>query len=150
MSTINYYGVLGISGKDSLQDIKKAYKKLALKFHPDKNKNVGTEEKFKLILEAHNVLIDPAERAKFDKQLKHCSKQCNKCSAIFEKSTDLDKHCEKHHPKQFKCNYCASIAYFETSQELIKHVSKFHQFKCDMCPTSFGEIKELTLSLIHI
>ena len=141
----NYYKVLCLNQKASDQEIRQAYKKLALKYHPDKNNNVGTEEKFKLILEAHNVLIDPAERTKFDNQLKDCRNQCSKCSAIFEKSDDFDKHCEKHHPKQFKCNYCASIAYFETSVELIKHVSKLHQFNCDMCPTSFVVIKDLSL-----
>jgi hypothetical protein len=141
----NYYKVLNLNHQRATdKDIRQAYKKLALKFHPDKNKNVGTEEKFKLILEAHNVLMDPVERAKFDRKLKDYS-QCSKCSAIFANSNDLTKHYEKYHPKQFKCNYCASIAYFETSQELIKHVSKFHQFKCDMCPTFFVEIKDLSL-----
>ena len=138
----NYYKVLFLNQKASDQEIRQAYKKLALKFHPDKNSNDESEERFKLIGEAYNVLKDPMKRDRFDKQLRHCSKQCNKCSAIFEKSADLNKHCEKHHPKHFQCNYCASIA-FETSQELIKHVTKFHQFKCDICPTSFVEIKEL-------
>ena len=139
----NYYKVLLVNKNASDHEIRQAYMKLALKFHPDKNSNPGSEERFKLIGEAYNELKDPMKRAKFDKQLKRCRNQCNKCSAIFEKSADLNKHCEKHHPKQFKCNYCASISYFETSQELIKHVSKFHQFKCDMCPTSFVEIKDL-------
>ena len=63
----NFYEVLGIDQNASILDIRKAYKDLALKFHPDKNNDqfwFGTEEKFKLILEAHNVLIDLVERAK--------------------------------------------------------------------------------------
>ena len=69
MSTINYYGVLGISEKSSSQDIKKSYKKLALKFHPDKNNNAGSEEKFKKIGEAYAHLKDPVKKADFDKKL---------------------------------------------------------------------------------
>ena len=57
----NFYEVLGIDQNASILDIRKAYKDLALKFHPDKNNDAGTEEKFKLILEAHNVLIDPVK-----------------------------------------------------------------------------------------
>ena len=140
----NYYKVLNLNQSASDQHIRQAYKKLALKFHPDKNKNVGTEEKFKLILEAHNVLIDPVEKAKFDKKLKDCRNQCSKCNAIFSNSNDLTKHYEKYHPKQFKCNYCATIAYFETSVELIKHVSFYHQFNCVLCSTSFGNIQDLS------
>ena len=64
------------------QDIRQVCKKLALKFHPDKNKNVGTEEKFKLILEAHNVVIDLVERAKFDQKLKDHRSHCSKCITI--------------------------------------------------------------------
>ena len=140
----NYYKVLYLNQNATDREVRQAYKRLALKFHPDKNSKSGSEERFKLIGQAYNELKDPMKRAKFDKQLKHCRNQCNKCSAIFEKSADLNKHCEKHHLKQFKCNYCASIASFETKQELIKHVSKFHQFKCDMCTTSFGRIEDLT------
>ena len=140
----NYYKVLNVNQRACDQDIRQAYKKLALKFHPDKNKNVGTEEKFKLILKAHNILIDPVERPKFDKKLKDYRSQCCKCSAIFTNSNDLTKHSEKYHPRQFRCVFCSSIAYFETSKDLIKHVSQFHQFKCDMCQTSFGKIEDLS------
>ncbi len=63
----DYYKVLGV-GKDSSQDeIKKAYRKLALKFHPDKNPdNKQAEEKFKEIAEAYEVLKDSEKRKKYD------------------------------------------------------------------------------------
>ena len=63
----NYYDVLGVDRKASEQDIKKAYKRMALKFHPDKNKDPGAEEKFKEIAEAYDVLVDADKRATFDR-----------------------------------------------------------------------------------
>ena len=85
MST-NYYKVLGIDQKTSTTlDIRKAYKNLALKFHPDKNNNTGAEEKFKLILEAHNVLIDPVKRAEFDQKLNPKKFKCIYCHASYSK-----------------------------------------------------------------
>lgn len=62
----DYYKTLGLSRGASEEDIKKAYKKMALKFHPDKNKSPGAEEKFKEIAEAYEVLSDPQKRAVFD------------------------------------------------------------------------------------
>ena len=63
----NYYAALGIN-KDATEDeIKKAYRKMALKYHPDKNKSPGAEEKFKDIAEAYDVLSDPDKRKIYDK-----------------------------------------------------------------------------------
>ena len=53
----DYYKILGVGRQANDADLKKAYKKLALKYHPDKNKDPGAEEKFKEIAEAYDVCI---------------------------------------------------------------------------------------------
>jgi len=62
----DFYKILGLTKTATLDDIKKAYKKLALKYHPDKNKSQGAEEKFKEVAEAYEVLSDPDKRKKYD------------------------------------------------------------------------------------
>lgn len=63
----DYYKILGVSNDASQEEISKAFKKLALKYHPDRNKgNKEAEEKFKEINEAYNELKDPESRKKYD------------------------------------------------------------------------------------
>jgi curved DNA-binding protein len=63
----DYYKILGVDKKATPEEIKKAYRKLAVKYHPDKNAgNKAAEEKFKEISEAHEVLKDPEKRSKYD------------------------------------------------------------------------------------
>lgn len=63
----DYYKILGVSKTASQEEIKKAYRKLAVKYHPDKNKgDKVAEEKFKEISEANNVLSDPEKRKQYD------------------------------------------------------------------------------------
>lgn len=64
----DYYKILGVEKSATKEDISKAFRKLALKYHPDKNPNdKAAEEKFKEITEAHEVLSDPEKRNKYDK-----------------------------------------------------------------------------------
>ncbi len=62
----DYYEVLGVKRDASKDDIKDAYRKLALQFHPDRNKEPGAEEKFKEISEAYAVLSDDQKRQQYD------------------------------------------------------------------------------------
>jgi len=62
----DYYAILEISKKASDEEIKKAYRKLALKYHPDKNKSPEAEERFKLVAEAYEVLSDKKKREVYD------------------------------------------------------------------------------------
>jgi curved DNA-binding protein len=64
----DYYKILGVERNASEEDIRKAYRKLAMQYHPDRNPNdKGAEERFKEINEAYQVLNDPKKRAHYDK-----------------------------------------------------------------------------------
>ncbi len=62
----NLYDILGVSKESSQEEISKAYKKLAIKYHPDKNKTAAAQEKFKKITNAYNVLSDKDKRKYYD------------------------------------------------------------------------------------
>jgi curved DNA-binding protein len=66
-ATGDFYEVLGVGRDASADDIRRAYRKLARKFHPDVNKDSGAEERFKEVSEAYDVLSDPDKRAKYDR-----------------------------------------------------------------------------------
>src|SRR5947207_1327950 len=62
----DYYAILGVERGASAEDIKKAYRKLARKYHPDVSKEPNAEEKFKEMAEAYETLKDPEKRAEYD------------------------------------------------------------------------------------
>jgi len=67
MTTTDYYKILGLTKSATQDEIKKAYRKLALKYHPDRNKgDKAAEEKFKQISEAYAVLSDKEKRQQYD------------------------------------------------------------------------------------
>lgn len=68
MSTENYYNILGVNENATQDEIKKAYRKLAIEHHPDKG---GSEDKFKSISQAYDVLGDEQKRTQYDNQRKN-------------------------------------------------------------------------------
>lgn len=62
----DYYSILGLSKTASADEIKKAYRKLALEYHPDRNKSKDAEAKFKEVTKAYEVLSDPAKKQTYD------------------------------------------------------------------------------------
>lgn len=68
----NYYDILGVDKKATPEEIKAAYRKLAMKYHPDRNQgNEEAAEKFKEVNEAHETLSDQQKRAAYDYELEH-------------------------------------------------------------------------------
>ena len=63
----DYYDVLGVSRNASPEEIKKAFRKLAFQYHPDRNKDAGASDKFKEINEAYEVLSDADKRSAYDR-----------------------------------------------------------------------------------
>ncbi|MGD0638756.1 MAG: DnaJ domain-containing protein, partial [Nitrososphaerales archaeon] len=62
----DFYEILGVQRSASKEDIKTAYRKLALQFHPDRNKDPGAEDRFKQISEAYAILSDDDKRKQYD------------------------------------------------------------------------------------
>ena len=63
---MDYYAVLGIDKNSSITDIKKAYRKLALKYHPDKNNSNEAKKKFQKIAEAYQTLSNKKTKKNYD------------------------------------------------------------------------------------
>ena len=66
-SKADYYGVLGVERNAGPDEIKRAFRQAALKYHPDRNSEAGAEEKFKEVSEAYEVLSDPEKRNRYDR-----------------------------------------------------------------------------------
>ena len=68
MSKRDFYEILGVNKSSSQEEIKKAYRKVAIKYHPDKNPDdKAAEEKFKEAAEAYEVLSNPEKKQKYDR-----------------------------------------------------------------------------------
>src|SRR4051794_3546446 len=63
----DYYEVLGVPRDSNAEDVRRAYRKLARRYHPDVNKEADAEDRFKEVSEAYEVLSDPEKRERYDR-----------------------------------------------------------------------------------
>jgi curved DNA-binding protein len=74
----DYYQIMGLARQASPEEVKKAYRRLARKYHPDVSKEADAEQRFKELGEAYEVLKDPEKRAKYDKFGQHWKDQAQR------------------------------------------------------------------------
>ena len=141
------YAVLGVSNSASAEELKKAYRQLARKFHPDINKEPGAEDKFKKIQRAYDVLSDPQKKAQYD-QFGVTDDTQNQGSGGFE---NMDFGSFDHLFENFfggrsskrssrqrgqrgdDLRYDLEISLAEAASGVSKTVSIFHLAQCSVC-----------------
>jgi curved DNA-binding protein CbpA len=67
----NLYNVLGVAPNASDDEIKKVYRSLAMRYHPDRNSAAGAEQRFKSITKAYEILSDPVKRDEYNQSVNH-------------------------------------------------------------------------------
>ena len=126
--TMTYYQLLDITRNSSLDDIKKAYKRLAILCHPDKNE--GNDEKFKELNEAYSVLSDQLKKIEYDKKLAF-SNTFNRWGSAFGKSRTAENFHKEKKAEVRGENINKFIEF--TIDNLIHHMIINRVVKCALC-----------------
>jgi molecular chaperone DnaJ len=157
MAKRDYYEILGVERTVEIDEIKKSYRRLAVKFHPDKNPGDKTaEEKFKELSEAYEALSDPQKRAAYD-QYGHAAFDPRMRGGGFHDPADIFREVfggsgslfenlfggGRSDPAQAQrgsdLRYDLEIAFEEAAQGCEKEISVHKQDRCDVCDGSGAE-----------
>lgn len=134
MFNVNLYGILGIDKSSGDSEIKKAYYKMAKKYHPDANLNLNSNEyesMFKEISDAYSVLSDPSKKADYDMRSKFgCN--YNEYYELFDVKVEYDYATEKEKLERFKKNDVLDI-YVEIDDEFDGNIEFERWVKCKSC-----------------
>lgn len=139
---MDYYKILGISRDSSPEDIKKAYRKLAMKYHPDKNPgDSDSESKFKEISQAYDVLSDPNKKKEYDNPAKkqfgnfwtgNNPFQTGDFSSFFGGNSSFNKR-NSHNLKGRNINVHITITLEEMMNGVDKKIKVSRKSHCDSC-----------------
>lgn len=116
----NYYEILHINTDASSKEIKKAYRSLAMEWHPDKNKSPAAHDKFILINEAYNILINPEKRKIYDQLLEAYKREQHSISTYNTKNKERYREWVK--DEQKKAQNLASLSFEKFAKHLIKTI----------------------------
>ena len=97
MDSQGYYAILGVSQEANFQDIKRSYRKLAKKYHPDRNKSPSAEEIIKKINEAFEILSDRGKRKQYDLESSNIFDQKDSNSEEKEENLSDQEHTNSHY-----------------------------------------------------
>jgi len=131
--SINYYTVLGVQSTADISEVKSAYKKLAIQYHPDKSP--GFEDKFKEINEAYSVLSDDKKRADYDSKLTFSS-TFKRWGYAFGESTvakDFGKSYKQEPPKGKPYKYQLKVTLDDCINGSTIERDIIYNAKCPMC-----------------
>jgi len=148
----DYYDVLGVSKDASKDDVKNAYRKLALQYHPDRNKAREAEEKFKEISEAYAVLSDDEKRAQYD-QFGHAGIDSRYSQEDIFRGVDFDEilrgfgfggfdsifdglfgfGAQRESPRGKDLQVAVYVSLEDVSRGVVKQIELDRLEKCDVC-----------------
>lgn len=113
-SSTDLYARLGVTRHAKEADIKTAYRALALKFHPDKNKDLNADEIFKKVAGAYEILGDPEKRREYDKNSQHTKRQTDHRSRPARPEATASSSFENH----YHTSSIPSYLFNQTKQEV--------------------------------
>ena len=122
MDSLGYYAILGVSQSANFQEIKKSYRKLAKKYHPDKNKSPLAEETIKKINEAFEILSDRRKRKQYDLEVSNIYDAND--STYEEKEENLSDQMQRNSYNFSKPESTSNLGYDNLLLDTIK--SRFH------------------------
>lgn len=122
MDSQGYYAILGVSQSANFQEIKKSYRKLAKKYHPDKNKSPLAEETIKKINEAFEILSDRRKRKQYDLEVSNIYDAND--STYEEKEENLSDQMQRNSYNFSKPESTSNLGYDNLLLDTIK--SRFH------------------------
>lgn len=143
----DYYKILGVEKNASETDIKKAYKKLAIKWHPDKNSENKefSEEKFKEISEAYQTLIDLKKRKEYDNYGSNRNNNFN-----FQNPRDIFSSFFNNNAFNNSFNDSFFNERFEKKSNFSKIEDTIIKIECSLKDLFFGSKKKITIKLNHL
>ena len=124
----DYYQILGVSFSASKEEIKKAYRKKSLQWHPDRNPGVDVTEIMQDINESYKILNDDISRARYDKEYQLFTKQCENSKFKYQKSR----------PQSESWNYDYNVY----DEDLRDDINKARVYAKDIVNEFFKSLKE--------